>query len=526
MRSTSGSQRVRSAAALLLAASLAAARCLAQVAPAGSTVAQPAASTQTEPPRRPPGPAIGVPTPGMPSVHDPSTVVRFHGKYYVYSTGRGIPFLSSPDLETWTREGSVFPQIPEAVHAAVPKNNGTDVWAPDIVRVGGQFYLYYAVSSWGSFNSAIALATNPVLDPKDPAYQWTDRGIVVSSNGNEDLNAIDPGVIHAPDRTLWICYGSYHGSIRITQLDPRTGLALKPKTPGALDQAIATARESEASDIIFHDGFFYLFVNHGSCCKGKDSQYNIRVGRSRVITGPYLDRHQRPLTEGGGSLFLAAHDHRIGPGHFGRLLDYDASPTGAELDGIERFSIHYEADLATGGRPRLDIRPLLWSPDGWPVASDNLPEGTYQFLSRLSENTLEEHIPTPSKPATTGAAPVAADPPGPPALHLTRYLTLDNEKWTIAPTASGFYKIVNLATGDAIAVPTASTSATPLELSPYTGADTQHWRLDQFPDGSYAIRNKATGLYLAASDSTKDPNSIVATPFAADDLHRWTITTP
>jgi hypothetical protein len=142
--------------------------------------------------------AIGVPIAGMPFVHDPSTVVRFHGKYYVYSTGRGIPFYSSPDGVTWTREGSVFTQIPDDVHAAVPKNNGMDVWAPDILRVNGQFYLYYAVSSWGSFQSAIALATNPVLDPKDPAYKWTDRGVVVTSNGTEDLNAIDPGAILAP----------------------------------------------------------------------------------------------------------------------------------------------------------------------------------------------------------------------------------------------------------------------------------------------------------------------------------------
>ena len=156
--------------------------------------------------------------------------------------------------------------IPEDVHAGVPKNNGSDVWAPDIIRMNGQFYLYYAVSSWGSFQSAIGLATNPVLDPKDPAYKWTSRGIVVSSNGNEDLNAIDPGVILAPDGTLWICYGSYHGSIRVTQLDPKTGLAL---APGKLGAPVATARESEATDIIFHDGYYYLFVNHDSCCKGK-----------------------------------------------------------------------------------------------------------------------------------------------------------------------------------------------------------------------------------------------------------------
>ncbi len=82
---------------------------------------------------------------GMPFVHDPSTVIQDHGNYYVYTTGRGIPILSSPDKVNWTRLGSVFIQIPEQVHAVVPKNNGTDVWAPDIIKLGDTFYLYYAV---------------------------------------------------------------------------------------------------------------------------------------------------------------------------------------------------------------------------------------------------------------------------------------------------------------------------------------------------------------------------------------------
>jgi len=407
----------------------------------------------------------------------------------------------------------------------VPKNDGTGVWAPDIVRVGDQFYLYYAVSSWGSFQSAIGLMTNPVLDPKDPAYKWTDRGVVVTSDGVEDLNAIDPGVILAPGGTLWICYGSYHGSIRVTQLDPKTGLALAPKTLGA---PIATARGSEASDIIFHDGFFYLFVNHGSCCSGKNSGYNIRVGRSRTITGPYLDKHGDLLTAGGGSLFLAAHDQRIGPGHFGRVLDYDAMASGSTppADQPERFSLHYEADLTRNGRSVLDIRPLLWSADGWPIAGDNLAEGVYQILSRQSESNLDVYTPTAppaprpaGSPAPRGSAQDAPGiPTGPPALHLGRYLTLDNQKWAITPTGSGFYKLVNVGANTAIGT---SSDANGLNLTTYTGADAQLWQLDQFPDAGYRIRNKATGTTLTAT-----PNGLAATPFVRDDLHLWTITTP
>jgi arabinan endo-1,5-alpha-L-arabinosidase len=466
------------------------------------------------------GPAIGVPTLGMPFVHDPSTVIRFKGRDYVYSTGRGAPFYSSPDGETWTREGSVFPQIPDDVHAAVPKNNGSDVWAPDILRMNGEFYLYYAVSSWGSFQSVVALATNPVLDPKDPAYKWTSRGVVVGSDGVEDLNAIDPGVIHAPDGTLWVCYGSYHGSIRITQLDPKTGLALHPKQ---LSDPVVIARSSEASDIIFHNGFYYLFVNHGSCCKGKASEYNIRVGRSKAITGPYLDKHGDNMDKGGGSLFIAAHDHRIGPGHFGRFLDYDASPDGSE-GGPERFSVHYEADLTRGGRSVLDIRPLLWSVDGWPIAGDNLTDGTYQIVARQSENTLEVQVPVmkPATPSPTQANAATATPQtevaGPPVLHLARYLTLDNQKWIIAPSGSGFFKIVNVGTGLAID----SDPGGKVDLTAYAGSENQMWRLEQYPEGGYRILNKLTGLTLTPSGAT----GLAAGDFTRDDLHLWNITTP
>jgi len=453
------------------------------------------------------GPPIGVPMLGMPFIHDPSTVVHFRGKYYVFGTGPGIRVYSSADGETWTREKPVFEKIPDAVHAVVPKNNGTDVWAPDIVRANGQFYLYYAVSSWGSFQSAIGLMTNPVLDSSDPAYQWTDHGVVVSSNGAEDLNAIDPGVTLAPNGTMWLCYGSYHGSIRITKLDPKTGLAL---APNKLGEPVASARESEATDIIFHDGYYYLFVNHGSCCKGKLSEYNIRVGRSKKPDGPYVDRHGLPLAKGAGSLFLAAHDHRIGPGHFGRLLDYDKSPTGDE-SGPERFSIHYEGDLTRDGRSVMDIRPLLWSVDGWPVAGDNLTDGTYQLVSRQSEYTLEQQVPAAEQRGGTAMAPSTAG-----TARLVRYISVPNQQWKIAPVHGGLWSVVNAQTGDALGAGEGG-----LELAPYAGKEAQMWRLEEFPDGGYRVVNKVAGKCLAASGM-----GVVLTDFVRDDSHLWTITSP
>ena len=157
---------------------------------------------------------------GAIGVHDPSTVAVCDGNYYVFGTGRGIPILTSSNSFNWQRGGKVFDLVPAPVKAYVPKNDGAGVWAPDIIKLNGEYYLYYSISSWGQFVSAVGLVTSPTLNTNDPNYKWTDRGIVVHSVEGENLNAIDPGVMLAPDGTLWICYGSYHGNIELVELNP------------------------------------------------------------------------------------------------------------------------------------------------------------------------------------------------------------------------------------------------------------------------------------------------------------------
>jgi arabinan endo-1,5-alpha-L-arabinosidase len=126
-------------------------------------------------------------------------------------------------------------------------------------------------------------------------------------------------------------YGSYIGFIRLVQLDPKTGKRVDPNgTPYNI------AVNCEASAMMFHDGWYYLLATHGSCCRGSDSGYNIRVGRATAVTGPFLDNMGVDMIEGGGKLFVGSNGRDIGPGHFG-LLDLG--------DGVQKFSCHYEADL-------------------------------------------------------------------------------------------------------------------------------------------------------------------------------------
>ncbi|HEY1719154.1 MAG TPA: family 43 glycosylhydrolase [Verrucomicrobiae bacterium] len=426
---------------------------------------------------------------GAIGIHDPSTVIKCDGNYYVYGTGRGISVLTSSNGFDWQRGQKIFDRIPDSVKSFVPKNDGQSVWAPDIINLNGQFYLYYAISSWGQYVSAVGLLTSPTLDPGKPDYKWTDCGMVVHSGEGENLNAIDPGVIHAPDGTLWICYGSYHGNIELVQLDPKTGLRIATNSP-----VTVIADESEASDIIYHGGYYYLFVNHNGCCQGTNSTYNIRVGRSQKITGPYFDRYGDPMTEGGGTLFLASEGRDIGPGHFGLLVD----------DGVEKFSCHYEAELGRNGRSILDIRPLLWTVDGWPMPGENVRDGTYQIRSQRTGTILQ---------ASTNAAANS--------VQTGRYLVRDNQKWNITIAGGGFYKITS-AMGENVLTAADETA----DVAPFSGADNQLWKIDQLADGSYRIASKTGKLALTAAFKTRPGNGIALQPFTGDDAQRWVITAP
>ncbi|MDH7600358.1 MAG: family 43 glycosylhydrolase [Sedimentisphaerales bacterium] len=424
-------------------------------------------------------------------IHDPSTIVRCKDRYYVFGTGRGIPILSSDDLFTWRREGRVFDRIPESVKKYVPKNDDVTVWAPDVVYHNSIYYLYYSVSAWGQFVSAVGLVTNKTLDPNDPDHQWKDRGMVVHSVEGQQLNAIDPGVICCPDGRMWLCYGSYHGNVELVELDPNTGLRIRPDSP-----VYIIANHSEASKIIYHDGEYYLFVNHGSCCQGVNSTYNIRVGRSAKVTGPYLDRFGQDLARGAGSLFIAAEGTQIGPGHFGPIL---------VEDGIERFSIHYEGDLAEAGRSFLDIKPLLWTLDGWPMPGKDVEDGTYQIRSFRTGTVLQV-----DPNATTGSR-----------ANTARYLARDHQKWQITRIAGWYYKITSAATGLVL-----QAEGQGVELGQFDGRDQQLWRIDQLTDGTYRVAVKAPSQALTATAMDESTRPVALQAFANSAGQRWVITMP
>ena len=296
------------------------------------------------------------PLTGSLGAHDPSTMILCEGRYYVFTTGHGIPIKVSTNKFHWSSAGTVFPvnRAPAWTTNAVPLFDGT-FWAPDIVQVQGRYLLYYSVSSWGSQVSAIGLASSRTLDPARPDYGWTDHGPVIQSRLGDPYNCIDPSVFLDEDGRLWLVFGSYWQGIYIVELDPRTGMRLQPQ---AAPVRLAWNDQIEAAHLMKRGAYYYLFVNWGTCCAGIDSTYQIRVGRSLSPTGPFRDRQGVNLIQRGGARFLESTGRFVGPGHAGIYRE----------DGQDWLTFHYYDGLDRG-IAKLGLARLEWTSDGWPVTT-------------------------------------------------------------------------------------------------------------------------------------------------------------
>jgi arabinan endo-1,5-alpha-L-arabinosidase len=228
----------------------------------------------------------------------------------------------------------------------------TNLWAPDISFFGGMYHLYYAASTFGSNVSCIGHATRAALD----SGAWADQGTTICSNmtaTRDNWNAIDPNVVIDDAGTAWLEFGSFWGGLKMIKLDA-TGawadtmlysVAARPNAGGAL----------EGGWVFKNCGYYYLFMSWGACCNGA-FDYNIRVGRSTSVTGPYVDKAGVQLMSGGGTLLVQGNATWTAPGH-NAVIAY----------GGKTYNI-YHALNAAHASATLRISELVWDADGWPVS--------------------------------------------------------------------------------------------------------------------------------------------------------------
>ena len=457
---------------------------------------------------------------GAPYIHDPSTIAECDGKYYTFGTGGGG--LISEDGWTWN-SGAQRP------------GGGA---APDAIKIGDRYLVGYSATGGGlggGHAGRILVMWNKTLDPESPDFKYSDPIEVAHSEVDEDCDAIDIALFLDPTTgRLWCTYGTYFGAIRIVELDPKTG----ERMPGNIEKDVAI--DCEASDLIYHNGWYYLLGTHGTCCDGTNSTYNIVCGRSRNVTGPFVDNMGRDMMAGGGKMVAAAEHRRIGAGHFGRTII---------TEGVEKTSFHWEADMDLSGRSTLAIRPLLWVND-WPVAGSLFEDGKYAIISARRGYALELAVDFVRLSGGmrgfggqgNNAVVVVEDqkledviggwPAGDIEVRIGDIMYRPHQKWSIEAVQDvpGFLggqycKIVIDGTNRALA---AAPGAELVTVPEFTGAPEQLWRIDQCVDGTYRIMPKEVpgteGEYVLVSTSDSTP-SLAKFNFESDnckwDLKKW-----
>ena len=357
--------------------------------------------------------------------HDPSMMWdSVTKKYYSYGTDIympedglndkiGIPVRSSEDLVHFQYEGTVLSK--EAIEEG--RENGeypqtVNFWAPYVEYTHGEYRMYYsATKAFGSSESRIWLAVS-----KHPLGPFENRGIAADTWGTDDTlpNAIDAHIIWDKEK-CYLVYGSFFGGIYIKELDAETGL---PLSGNAKELGICISRKAkqplidgpEGASVIYvpNTGYFYLFQSYGWL----GDTYDIRVGRSKSVTGPYLDWHGKSLVEEGMGLKLAgsyeflAEDPRAGeektgwewggfrgPGHGVPFYDEQSGKyyfvhhvrDGAEINRVydkkedrNSYQIHY-----------MMIRPMFFVND-WPVFGAEPYQGeNFEPVSKTDMEKLE-----------------------------------------------------------------------------------------------------------------------------------------
>ena len=347
------------------------------------------------------------------NVHDPSVMKADDGYYYMYCTdaGFGDPQAGhghfharrSANLVDWEYLGATMPNTPAWVMDKlneIRKNMGLGnstanpndygYWAPCVRKVkSGLYRMYYSIVVPGTIDGANTWSERAfigMMETADPASNiWEDKGFVITNYSDKELNykvapddwancyfkynAIDPTFVITPEGQHWLIYGSWHSGFAAVQLNPETGKTIVDPLPNpwGAENEVAYGKQiwtrqagnrwqaSEGPEVVFHDGYYYLFMAYDAL----DIPYNTRVMRSATIDGTYTG-NETVLTH---PYKFANNQGWVGISHCAVFNDGNGNWYYASQ---QRFPVGYD-DWAPNAVMLGGVRSIQWTSSGWPV---------------------------------------------------------------------------------------------------------------------------------------------------------------
>lgn len=292
------------------------------------------------------------------SVPDPSVIRANDGYFYLYATQTKtywMPVYRSKDLVNWEYQGTAFNK---ATEPDLP--GGGAFWAPEIRFLNGKYVLYY---SWAKMNGA-DISYTAVAVGDTPMGPFPDSKELI---GNKEFgsNCIDQ-FYYEEDGKKYMFFGSFKG-IYVTELED-DGLTVKLGHDGKPTLKKQVCGDAFEGTNIYKKGkYYYLFASIGSCCNGVNASYQVVVGRSENLLGPYVDKDGKDMLKNNWELVLEGDGQKwIGPGHNSIIIQDD--------EGTDWMIYHsyLKKDGGVGGRLGMLDR-LQWSSDGWPYIKNCVP---------------------------------------------------------------------------------------------------------------------------------------------------------
>ncbi|MCD7936668.1 MAG: family 43 glycosylhydrolase [Tannerellaceae bacterium] len=287
------------------------------------------------------------------SLPDPTIIQAEDGYFYLYATEdiRNLPIYRSEDLVNWSFVGTAFTNASRPVFE---QDGG--LWAPDINYINGKYVLYYSMSVWGGeWTCGIGVA---VADK--PEGPFTDLGKLFRSNEIEVQNSIDPFYIEE-DGKKYLFWGSFRGIYAIELSED--GLFLMPDA----EKKRIAGTAFEGTYIHKRGGYYYLFASVGSCCEGVRSTYQLVVGRSESLFGPYVDPQGRDMMDNGYLIVAGNNERFVGNGHCSEIVQ--------DKKGNDWIFYHGIDTSNPNGRVLL-LDQVKWDADGWPYVEGGTPSLT------------------------------------------------------------------------------------------------------------------------------------------------------
>ncbi len=120
-------------------------------------------------------------------------VLQDNGVYYAYATngaGKNIQAARSSDLVNWTLLTDAMPALPSWA-----KLGGSLVWAPEVMKIGSKFVMYYVARDKASNKQCVGVAT---ADKPDAKFKDTNSSAFVCQA--DQGGTIDPNVFRDGDK--------------------------------------------------------------------------------------------------------------------------------------------------------------------------------------------------------------------------------------------------------------------------------------------------------------------------------------